>query len=132
MSKSSRAFPELALRLDRFTASTRASLSRALVRALRGHRHDSPATLNEAVRAGCRELRVAGTDDEALIEFFAVLVEETGRACGADRPSLMSGEPRWVPVRARVLELVGNALPVLEPLPAHMPLLAMDHPNGPR
>jgi hypothetical protein len=132
VSQSSRAFPELALRLDRFTVSTRASLSRALVRALQGHRRDSPSTLNDAVRAGCRELRVAGADDQAIMEFFAGLVEDTGRACGADRPSLMSGEPRWVPVRARVLELVGDALPALEPMPAHTSMLAMDHPNGPR
>jgi len=132
VSQSSRAFPELAARLDRFTVSTRASLSRALIRALRGHRRDSSATLNEAIRAGCRELRVAGTDDQAIMEFFAGFVEDTGRACGADRPSLMSGEPRWVPVRARVLELVGDILPGLEPMPVTAPLLAMDHPNGPR
>jgi hypothetical protein len=118
--------------LDRFTASTRAVLSRTLVRVLRGHRHNSAATLDDAIRAACHELRSAGKDDQAIIEFFGALVEETGRACGADRPSLMSGEPRWVPVRARVLEVVDAALFVLEPMPVHSPLLAMDHPNGPR
>jgi hypothetical protein len=127
-----RGYPELAPRLDRFTASTRAVLSRALVRVLRGHRHNSPATLDEAILTACRELRSAGKDDQAIIEFFGALVEETGRACGADRPSLMSGEPRWVPVRARVLEVVRAALFVLEPMAVHSPLLAMDHPNGPR
>jgi hypothetical protein len=121
-------FPELARRLDRFSPSTRKRLTRSLVRALRGRRDGSRALLNEAVGDACRELRVAGVDDRMITEFFGQLVEEAGRACGADRPSLMSGELRWMPVRARVLELV-NAVLHLEPIE---PLLAMDHANGPR
>jgi hypothetical protein len=121
-------FPELARRLDRFTLSTRQRLSRALVDALRGRRHNARTTLNDAVGDGCRELRAAGLDDASIKEFFGALVEETGRACGADRPSLLSGELRWMPVRTRVLDLVNAALHI-EPTE---PNLAMDHVNGPR
>jgi len=120
--------PELARRLDRFSMSTRQRLSRALVDALRGRRHTARASLDDAVRDGCRELRAAGLDDRGIKEFFGALVEETGRACGADRPSLLSGELRWMPVRARVLDLVNATLYIG---PAE-PFLAMDHVNGPR
>ena len=128
MNQAIRGFPELARRLDRFTMSTRKRLTRSLVHALRGRRHDARTPLEEAVGDGCRELRVAGLDDQAIMKFFGALVEETGRACGADRPSLVSGELRWMPVRARVLDLVSAALYVA-PAGAH---LAMDHVNGPR
>ncbi|HEV8216118.1 MAG TPA: hypothetical protein VGP95_09800 [Gemmatimonadaceae bacterium] len=128
MSQSNRAFPELALSLGRFTVSTRARLSRSLVRALRGQHHVSHLPLNEAITDGCRELRAAGLSDRDITAFFGALVEETGRACGADRPSLISGQLRWEPVRDRVLEIVGDALSV----PAPEPFLLMDHRNGPR
>ena len=128
MNQAVKDFPELARRLDRLSMSTRKRLSRALVRELRGRRHDTRAPLNGAVSDGCRELRASGVDDRGIEEFFGALVEETGRACGADRPSLLSGELRWMPVRARVLELV-TAFFRVEPTE---PLLAMDHLNGPR
>jgi hypothetical protein len=121
-------FPEVARRLDGFSSGTRKSLSRSLVQALRGRRHDTRTLLNDAVTEGCRELRGAGMADQAIMEFFGALVEETGRACGADRPSLMSGELRWMPVQARVLEFVGAALAGV----ATGAFLDMDHVNGPR
>jgi hypothetical protein len=121
-------FPEVARRLDRFTLSTRSRLTRSLVRALRGRRPDARLPLREAVDDACHELQMAGLDDQTIKEFLAALVEETGRACGADRPSLMSGELRWMPIRARVLDLATAALHVA---PGE-PFLAMDHVNGPR
>ena len=120
-------FPALAGRLSRFSSDTRKRLSRSLVHALRGRRYDARA-LNEAIDASCRELRLAGLDDEGIEEFLGALVEETGRTCGADRPSLVSGEPRWIPVRAQVLDLTRAAL---SRAPSE-PFLAMDHVNGPR
>lgn len=128
MNQSHRVFPELARHLDRFTSSTRGRLSRALVKALRGRSHASPLPLNDAVTDGCHELRAAGLDDGAIVALFGALVEDTGRACGADQPSLLSGQLRWVPVRARVLERV-HAVLYLAP---SEPMLAMDHPNGSR
>ena len=128
MNQAVKDFPELARRLDSFTLSTRSRLSRSLVRALRGRRPDARLPLDEAVRDACRELRSAGLQDRSIKEFLGALVEETGRACGADRPSLVSGELRWMPVQARVLALVDNALhvaPIDRPLP-------MDQPNGAR
>lgn len=88
----------------------------------------SRAPLNAAVVDGCHELRAAGLSDPDIMAFFGALVEDTGRACGADRPSLISGQLRWVPVRAHVLEVVGDALYLAPP----EPFLAMDHGNGPR
>jgi len=121
-------FPELARRLNHFTLGTRNRLSRSLVRALRGRRPDARLPLDEAVVDACHELQRAGLDDRSIEEFLSALVEETGRACGADRPSLMSGELRWMPVQTRVLDLVHAALRT----PPAEPLLAMDHVNGPR
>ena len=88
----------------------------------------SRTALNEAVVDGCHELRAQGLVDRDIMSFFSALVEELGRACGADRPSLMSGELRWIPVRARVLDLVRDTLRVAAP----EPFLPMDHVNGPR
>ena len=128
MNQAVKDFPELARRLDRFTLSTRNRLSRSLVRALRGRRPDTRLPLDEAIRDACHELRLAGLDDWTIKQFLGALVEETGRACGADRPSLVSGELRWMPVRAHVLDLAKDILHVAPP----EPLLAMDHVNGPR
>jgi len=88
----------------------------------------SQLALKEAVVEGCRELRATGLSDPEIVAFFGALVEETGRSCGADRSSLMSGQLMWVPVQARVLELVSDALYVNPP----EPFLVMDHRNGPR
>ncbi len=152
MNHSKRAFPELTHRLGLLTAGTRTKLSGSLVRALRSRRVFARTMLNGAVAAGCHELRAAGMDDDAITGFFGALVEETGRACGADRPSLVSGQLRWVPVRGRVLELVSAALHVVPAeafvavnrgaraelfvamnhgVPAE-PFFAMDQANGPR
>jgi hypothetical protein len=120
-------FPALAVRLDRFSSATRQRLSRALARVLGGRRHDT-RSLHEAIDAACHELRLAGLDNDAIEEFLGALVEETGRACGADRPSLISGEMLWVPVRARVLDLARTALTA----GPNEPFLDMDHVNGPR
>lgn len=105
-----RAFPELARLLSGFTTSTRTRLSRSLVHSLRGHKHDSRSSLHDAVVDACHELQAQGLLDQGVLEFFSDLVEETGRACGADRPSLVSGELRWMPIRTDVLRFVTNAL----------------------
>jgi hypothetical protein len=116
------------MRLDHFTVGTRTRLSRFLIRALRGRRDASRSPLNDMIVDACNELRIEGLNDHDIVEFFGALVEETGRAHGADRPSLMSGQLRWIPVQAHVLELVRDALNTAPP----EPFLAMDHPNGPR
>jgi uncharacterized protein YbjT (DUF2867 family) len=110
VNQANRSFPELAVLTHRFTMRTRSRLARALVRALRSHAHEFRGPLHDAVREASRELRAEGLDDRAILTFFGGLVEDTGRACGADRPSLMSGEVRWVPVRDRVLEFARSAL----------------------
>lgn len=51
------------------------------------------------------ELRSAGLPDSLVLATLGELVEDTGRECGADRPSLMTGQLRWMPVHARVLAI---------------------------
>ena len=86
----------------RFSTALHGRLRRALVRALQG-RHGAIIPLRLAVSDACRELRAAGWADQAALDALGVLVEDTGRACGADQPSLLSGELRWYPIRAKVL-----------------------------
>ena len=112
MNQANRSFPELAILTGRFTIRTRGRLARALVRSLRSRAHSLRGPLDDAVREAIRELRAEGLDDRTILAFFGNLVEDAGRACGADRPSLMSGELGWVPVRARVLEFARSALGV--------------------
>jgi hypothetical protein len=109
MNQTNRNYPEMARLTDRLSWSTGGRLARGLVQALRG-RNGSATLLRDAVGDTCRELRADGLNDRAVLAFFSELVEDTGRACGADRPSLMSGVLRWVPVRGRVLELATSAL----------------------
>jgi hypothetical protein len=86
-----------------FTASTRTCLERSLGRALHGRKSD-PMRLRSAVNRATRELRVKGLDVAATLGVLGALVENAGRACGADRSSLLSGDPVWMLVRTRVLE----------------------------
>jgi len=112
MDRISSSMPNLAFLAERLTMSTRGRFSRALVDTLRGRRHLSPRHLDSAVGDASRELRSGGLDDPAVLAFLGAVVEDTGRACGADRPSLVSGQLRWVPVRARVLEAAAFALAI--------------------
>ena len=92
------------------TVSTNGRLFRSLARVLRGQRHAPRRQLDDAVADASRELRSAGFADLLVLATLGAIVEDTGRACGADRPSLMTGELRWQPVQARVLEAARLAL----------------------
>lgn len=87
----------------RFTTSTRSRLERAVGRALFGYR-GGQASIRLAVRSATQELRAGGVADAEILSILAAVVEDAGRACRADRSSLMSGMPIWVPVQARVIE----------------------------
>jgi hypothetical protein len=112
MNQSSRSFPELQVLTARFTIRTRGRLTRALVHALQRRANGFRGPLNDAVRDAIRELQAEGLSDGAILEFFAGLVANAARACGADRPSLVSGELAWVPLRARVLGFARTTLGV--------------------
>ena len=99
-------------RSARLTASTNGRLDRALVDALRGRPAVSRRLLDDAVGDASRELRSAGFGDAAVLALLGDIVEDTGRECGANRPSLMTGELRWMPVHARVLEAARLALAI--------------------
>ena len=102
MNRIGRHVPDLFATPHRFSTGLHSRLRRALVRALQG-RHGAIVPLRLAVSDACRELRAAGWADQAALDALGVLVEDTGRACGADQPSLLSGELRWYPIRAKVL-----------------------------
>ena len=104
-----RKYQELFSGTGRFTPGTRTNLERAVGRALHGHK-GSTMPLRSAVYTATRELRAEGLDAAATLIALGGLVESAGRACGADRSSLLSGEPVWIVVQARVLELVRHEL----------------------
>jgi hypothetical protein len=104
-----RKYQELFWRTERFTPGTRTCLERAVGDALFGHRNDG-WPLRAAVCRATRELRAQGLDVSAVLAILGVIVEDAGRACGADRSSLLSGEPLWMGVRTRVLEAVRREL----------------------
>lgn len=93
----------------RFTKGTQSRLERSLLRALLS-RGGATVPLRAAVREATGELCAEGLSDGAVLDALAALVEETGRGCGVDTMSLISGEPRWMPVRTEVLETAQNEL----------------------
>jgi hypothetical protein len=113
MNQTSANFPELGYLSTCLTASTRMRLSRALIDALRGSARIPRRQFDIAVSDASIELRLGGLDDSPVLDFLAATVENAGRACGADRPSLMTGELRWVPVQVRVLAAARAALGIL-------------------
>ena len=84
-------------------ASSRTRLERALSRAF-VRRGQPGAALREAAYAEVRELRAQGLNADATLEILAAVVENVGRARGADRISLISGQPSWTPIRTQVLD----------------------------
>jgi hypothetical protein len=98
-----RKYQELFSGTGRFTANTRTCFERAVGRALFGLK-GSTMPLRSAVYTATRELHTQGLDGESILAVLGLEVENAGRACGADRSSLLSGEPVWLLVQARVLE----------------------------
>lgn len=115
MQQAPKRLPELAGLTGALTKSTGGRLERALILTLRSRAHQSAARLNGAVGDASRELRAQGLSDHSVRAFFGHLVEEAGRACGADGHSLLSGQPRWMPVRTRVVALADAVLREPEP-----------------
>jgi hypothetical protein len=92
-----------------FTPGTRTCLERSVGRALFGRKSD-PTRLRSAVHRATRELRVQGLDVTATLGVLGAFVENAGRGCGADRSSLLSGDPLWMLVQTRVLESARDEL----------------------
>jgi hypothetical protein len=90
---------------SRFTMSTRAVLERTIVGALMNQKGQS-LPLKRATVLAARELRLQGLDLAATLSLLGAIVEDAGRACGADRPSLFSREPLWSAARRVVLAAV--------------------------
>ena len=98
-----RRYRELFRDTGHFTKTTRKRLERAIGHALLGSKSFNSA-LRVAARHATRELQASGFDAASTLEVLSAIVEEAGRACGADRLSLLSREPQWTPVRTFVLE----------------------------
>lgn len=96
----------------RFTKGTQSRIERSLIRALLS-RGGATLPLRAAVREATVELTAEGLSGPAVLDVLGSLVEETGRGCGVDTMSLLSGEPRWMPVRKQVLETAKAQLAVL-------------------
>lgn len=95
-----------------FTTGTRTCLERSVGRALFGRKSD-PIRLRAAVYRATRELRVQGLGVAATLAVLGTFVEHAGRACAADRSSLVSGDPFWMLVQTRVLESAQRELEAL-------------------
>jgi hypothetical protein len=98
-----RLYEELFGETHHFSRGTRTRLEKSVGRALFGRKCD-PSLLRSAVYRATRELRARGLDAAATLNVLAAMVENGGRACRADRASLLSGQPLWMAVRARVIE----------------------------
>jgi hypothetical protein len=85
-----------------FAPRMRTRLDRAIGQALMSSARSAP-TLRRAVTAGAQQLRQSGYSTDAITTLFAALVEDAARARALDARSLVSGQPRWLDVRSRVL-----------------------------
>ena len=104
-----RQYEELFHGTARFSRSTRRRLERAVGRVLLGGR-TSAVVMRSVVASATAELLAQGLDAVAALAVLGSVVEDAGRGCGADRSSLVSGEPVWLPVRTRVLASAAMAL----------------------
>ena len=76
-------------------------LERAVTQALVNPTRSLP-TLRRAVIAATEELRRHGFDDDRIRALFGRLVEDVARTRALDATSIVSGQPRWVELTARV------------------------------
>jgi hypothetical protein len=97
---------------ERFSKSTRLCLERVIGGVLAGRR-TSAVVMRNAVGRATRELLAEGLDAVATLAVLGAVVEAAGRGCAADRTSLISGQPTWVPVRSRVLASAETELVLL-------------------
>lgn len=102
-----------------FSPRTQTRLENSLGRALLGYKAGA-VPLRQAVCRATRELDVAGLDANATLTLLGSLVESAGRSCGADRASLMSGEPVWMQVHSQVLDAARRELALIATPESHV------------
>jgi hypothetical protein len=86
-----------------FTPRLQARLQRAIANGIANPTRTLP-TLRRAVLVASAELRRQGYEDEQIVPLFARFVEDVVRTCALDARSVVSGQPRWIDVRDRVIE----------------------------
>lgn len=107
-----RPYAELFHGTERFTRSTRRRLEGVIGRGLSGRR-TSAISMRSAIGSATRELLAQGLDPVTTLAVLGAVVEAAGRACAADRTSLISGQPTWVQLRSRVLASAETLLATL-------------------
>jgi hypothetical protein len=85
-----------------FTARLKTRLERAVTQAIRNPSRAMP-TLRRAVISATTELRLNAFSDAEIRSLFTRLVEDVARARSLDSTSIVSGQPRWKELTARVL-----------------------------
>ena len=78
-------------------------LERAVTHAIQ-HPSRALPTLRRAVISATGELRRHAFTDDQIEALFTRLVEDVARARSLDTRSIVSGQPRWVDLTARVLD----------------------------
>lgn len=84
-----------------FNPRLKTRLERAIAQAVHSPTRAMP-TLRRAVLVATAELRAQGFDDDRISTLLGQLVEEVVRARALDTRSIVSGQPRWIEVRAKV------------------------------
>jgi hypothetical protein len=93
-----------------FNARLKTRLERAVTHAIVNPSR-APPTLRRAIMAATRELRVAGFDDAQIHTIFTTLVEDVARDRAFDGWSVVSGQPRWMELCARVVAWANETAP---------------------
>ena len=85
-----------------FNTRLKTRLERAVAQAVVNPSRALP-TLRRAVIVASDELRQHHYADEQIRSLFSQLVEDVVRSRALDTRSIVSGQPRWVDVRAKVI-----------------------------
>lgn len=85
-----------------FNTRLKTRLERAVAQAIVTPSRAMP-TLRRAVLVASGELRRHEFADDEIRELFARLIEDVVRARALDTRSIVSGQPRWVEVRDKVI-----------------------------
>ena len=85
-----------------FNARLKTRLERAVTHAILNPSRALP-TLRRAIISATAELRVHEFTDDQIRAVFSRLVEDVARDRSLDTTSIISGQPRWMDLRAKVL-----------------------------
>jgi hypothetical protein len=91
-----------------FSPRLKTRLERAVTQAILNQSRALP-TLRRAVLSATAELRDNGFTEEQIRALFAQLIEDVARLRSLDTTSIVSGQPRWMELSAKVLSWTETA-----------------------